>query len=327
MLDSSSYLLETARSLVLNPKDPPTWSILAGHSRTVSDSIKSLITSIRDKAPGQRECDYSIDNINKCIRDIDQASLAAVGQTLPCRDDISMEALQEQLTSSVQEIGHLIDPVSTTARGEAAQLGHKVTQLARYFDPLIVASMGLASKLHNHQQQMTILDQSKTLSESALQMLYAAKEGGGNPKACHTHDAISEAAQLMKEAVDDIMVTLNEAASEGGMVGGMVESIAEAMGRLDEGTPPEPEGSFVDYQTTMVKCSKAIAITAQEMMTKSITCPEELGGLASQVTVDYGQLAHQGRLAAATAEPEEVRSHALCPMERCVLFFEMTPLP
>ncbi|XP_053742187.1 talin-2 isoform X1 [Synchiropus splendidus] len=306
MLDSSTYLLETARSLVLNPKDPPTWSILAGHSRTVSDSIKSLITSIRDKAPGQRECDYSIDNINKCIRDIEQASLAAVGQTLPCRDDISMEALQEQLTSSVQEIGHLIDPVSTAARGEAAQLGHKVTQLASYFDPLIVASVGLASKLHDHQQQMTILDQSKTLSESALQMLYAAKEGGGNPKASHTHDAISEAAQLMKEAVDDIMVTLNEAASEGGMVGGMVESIAEAMGRLDEGTPPEPEGSFVDYQTTMVKFSKAIAITAQEMMTKSVTCPEELGGLASQVTVDYGQLAHQGRLAAATAEPEEV---------------------
>lgn len=35
---------------------------------------------------------------------------------------------------------------------------------------------------------------------------------------------------------------------------------------MDEGTPPEPEGSFVDYQTTMVKFSKAIAITAQEMV-------------------------------------------------------------
>lgn len=36
--------------------------------------------------------------------------------------------------------------------------------------------------------------------------------------------------------------------------------------QVDEGTPPEPEGSFVDYQTTMVKFSKAIAITAQEMV-------------------------------------------------------------
>lgn len=52
------------------------------------------------------------------------------------------------------------------------------------------------------------------------------------PQASHTHDAISEASQLMKEAVDDIMVTLNDAASEGGMVGGMVEAIAEAMGRV-----------------------------------------------------------------------------------------------
>uniref|UniRef100_A0A673J260 Talin-2-like n=1 Tax=Sinocyclocheilus rhinocerous TaxID=307959 RepID=A0A673J260_9TELE len=289
MLDSSTHLLETARSLILNPKDPPTWSILAGHSRTVSDSIKSLITSIRDKAPGQRECDQSINSINKSIRDIEQVSLAAVGQSLPRRDDISLEALQEQLTSTVQEIGHLIDPISTAARGEAAQLGHKVTQLASYFEPVIVASVGLASKHADHQQQMNILDQTKTLFESALQMLYAAKEGGGNPKATHTHDAIAEAAQLMKEAVDDIMVTLNEAASEGGMVGGMVESIAESIGRVSD---------------SMLKISGWLCFP----MTKSVTCPEELGGLASQVTVDYSQLAQQGRLAAATAEPEEVGS-------------------
>lgn len=42
-------------------------------------------------------------------------------------------------------------------------------------------------------------------------------------------------------------------------------------------------------------------------MTKSVTSPDELGALASQVTVDYSQLAVQGRLAAHTAEPEEVR--------------------
>ncbi|XP_021565149.1 talin-2-like [Carlito syrichta] len=306
MLESSSYLIRTARSLAINPKDPPTWSVLAGHSHTVSDSIKSLITSIRDKAPGQRECDYSIDGINRCIRDIEQASLAAVSQSLATRDDISVEALQEQLTSVVQEIGHLIDPIATAARGEAAQLGHKVTQLASYFEPLILAAVGVASKILDHQQQMTVLDQTKTLAESALQMLYAAKEGGGNPKAQHTHDAITEAAQLMKEAVDDIMVTLNEAASEVGLVGGMVDAIAEAMGKLDEGTPPEPKGTFVDYQTTVVKYSKAIAVTAQEMMTKSVTNPEELGGLASQMTSDYGHLALQGQMAAATAEPEEI---------------------
>lgn len=57
-----------------------------------------------------------------------------------------------------------------------------MTQLAGYFEPLIQASVGVASKLKDHQQQMTFLDQTKTMAESALQMLYAAKEGGGNPK-------------------------------------------------------------------------------------------------------------------------------------------------
>lgn len=28
----------------------------------------------------------------------------------------------------------------------------------------------------------------------------------------------------------------------------------------------EPEGSFVDYQTTMVRTAKAIAVTVQEMV-------------------------------------------------------------
>lgn len=127
------------------------------------------------------------------------------------------QALQEQLTSSVQEVGHLIEPISTAANGEAAQLGHKVnkmmkpfqskisfhivfnsnacheyelkpfsvpqvSQLVSYFTPLVSASMGMASKIFDHQQQMNLLDQTKTLTESALQMLYAAKEGGGNPK-------------------------------------------------------------------------------------------------------------------------------------------------
>lgn len=55
------------------------------------------------------------------------------------------------------------------------------------------------------------------------------------PQAQHTHDAITEAAQLMKEAVDDIMVTLNEAASEVGLVGGMVDAIAEAMSKVGLG--------------------------------------------------------------------------------------------
>ncbi|XP_029139948.1 talin-1 [Protobothrops mucrosquamatus] len=310
MLESSAGLIQTARSLAVNPKDPPKWSVLAGHSRTVSDSIKKLITNMRDKAPGQRECDEAIEALNKCVRDVDQASLAAISQQLAPREGISQEALHNQMLTAVQEISNLIEPVAGAARAEASQLGHKVSQLAQYFEPLVMAAVGAASKMLNHQQQMNLLDQTKTLAESGLQMLYTAKEAGGNPKqATHTQEALEEAAQMMREAVEDLTATLNEAASAAGVVGGMVDSIRQAINQLDEGPMGEPEGTFVDYQTTMVKTAKAIAVTVQEMVTKSTTNPDELGVLANQLTSDYGHLALQAKPAALTAENEEIGSH------------------
>ncbi|NXH92373.1 TLN1 protein, partial [Edolisoma coerulescens] len=310
MLESSAGLIQTARSLAVNPKDPPQWSVLAGHSRTVSDSIKKLITNMRDKAPGQRECDEAIEVLNRCLREVDQASLAAISQQLAPRQDISQEALHNQMITAVQEISNLIEPVAAAARAEASQLGHKVSQMAQYFEPLITAAVGAASKTPNHQQQMNLLDQTKTLAESALQMLYTAKEAGGNPKqAAHTQEALEEAVQMMKEAVEDLTTTLNEAASAAGVVGGMVDSITQAINQLDEGPMGEPEGTFVDYQTTMVKTAKAIAVTVQEMVTKSTTNPDELGILANQLTHDYGQLAQEAKPAALTAENEEIGSH------------------
>ncbi|RXN11823.1 talin-1 isoform X1 [Labeo rohita] len=309
MLESSTGLIQTARSLAVNPKDPPKWSVLAGHSRTVSDSIKKLITNMREKAPGQRECDDAIEALNNCIREVDKASLAAISQQLTPRDDISHEALHEQMAASVNEISNLIEPVAIAARSDASQLGHKVSQMVSYFEPLIMAAIGTASKILNSQQQMSVLDQTKTLAESALQMLYTAKEAGGNHKAAHTQEALEESVQMMKEAVDDLAATLAEAASAAGAVGGMVNSITQAINKMEDGPGNEPEGSFVDYQTTMVKTAKAIAVTVQEMVTKSNTNPDELGGLANQLTTEFGDLASEARCAAMTAENDEIGSH------------------
>uniref|UniRef100_F7CLM4 Talin 1 n=1 Tax=Ornithorhynchus anatinus TaxID=9258 RepID=F7CLM4_ORNAN len=286
MLESTGGLIQTARALAVNPRDPPRWSVLAGHSRTVSDSIKKLITSMRDKAPGQRECETAIAALNSCLRDLDQASLAAISQQLAPREGISQEALHTQMLTAVQEISHLIEPLANAARAEASQLGHKVSQMAQYFEPLTLAAVGAASKTQSHPQQMALLDQSKTLAESALQLLYTAKEAGGNPKV-----------RLMTDAVEDLTTTLNEAASAAGVVG------------LDEGPMGEPDGCFVDYQTTMVRTAKAVAVTVQEMVTKSSSNPEELGPLANQLTTDYGYLASQAKPAAMAAENEEIGAH------------------
>ena len=49
IIDGSCQMIHSAKSLAINPKDPPTWQALANSSKAVSDSIKRLVSSIRDK--------------------------------------------------------------------------------------------------------------------------------------------------------------------------------------------------------------------------------------------------------------------------------------
>lgn len=46
---------------------------------------------LRDMAPGQHECDNAIEHLNITIRDLDQASLAAISQKLTPRDEKSLK--------------------------------------------------------------------------------------------------------------------------------------------------------------------------------------------------------------------------------------------
>ena len=50
------------------------------------------------------------------------------------------------------------------------------------FNPLIHGIVGAASRTKDHNRQMALLNQAKTLAESMLEMLYAAKRSGGNPE-------------------------------------------------------------------------------------------------------------------------------------------------
>lgn len=44
---ASASILKTAKHLVVTPKDPPTWQLLANQSKSASESIKKLVASIR----------------------------------------------------------------------------------------------------------------------------------------------------------------------------------------------------------------------------------------------------------------------------------------
>ena len=77
--------------------------------------------------------------------------------------------------------------------------------MVSYFDPLVSNAIGSASNMVSSKQQVLILDQTKTVAECAQQLLYAAKESGGNPKATHVHGDIDESAEAMHTSIQVIV--------------------------------------------------------------------------------------------------------------------------
>ncbi|XP_053387301.1 talin-1-like [Mercenaria mercenaria] len=308
LIDGACKMLEAAKRLAINPKDPPTYQLYSNHSKSVSDSIKRLVSAIRDSAPGQKECDEAIENVNKSIRDLDQASLAAISGNLPSRTERSLRSYQEQMISCSREILETIENVKKAASREPEKLGHEVTKMANYLEPLSEAAVGAASLMNNSKQQMSTLDLTKTVIESTLQFLYSSKEGGGNPKASTTQENITTAGDDMKDVVQDLLQMLEESVSQAGEVTTMIDKISKSITKTDERIELKQGLGFVDYQTNMVKLAKNIAKTSQDMVGKSGTDVENLGLLANQLTRDFDLLASDSRGAAASAQNAEIAS-------------------
>nr|XP_027203263.1 talin-2-like [Dermatophagoides pteronyssinus] len=309
IIDASSNMIMSAKTLAINPKDPPGWQILANHSKNVSDSIKKLVTSIKDASPGQNECDDALEKLGSCIKKLDQSSLDAINKILHVRNDNTAKGFREAVSASLSEIRENIDPVRVAGKSKAEKLGHSITQLIGYFDLLVSNSIGYASKIPDDKQQNQILDKSKAVCESALQLIYTVKECGGNPKATSLHSEIEDSSQDMKNAIKNFENLMQSAASEEGHVNSIIEQLTKSLTRItassaiySNGSGSSPDNlSYVDYQTRMVANVKDIARIAQDMSAKSSTQVSQLGSLCTRLSENYANLANDvNGIAAAT---------------------------
>lgn len=47
MIDGACHMVTAAKQLAVNPKDPPTYQLYSNHSKSVSEAIKRLVSSIK----------------------------------------------------------------------------------------------------------------------------------------------------------------------------------------------------------------------------------------------------------------------------------------
>lgn len=92
--------------------------------------------------------------------------------------------------------------------------------MADLFPALAGAAIGAASRTSSSQMQNSLLEQSKTLAESGLQLMYAAKEAGGNPKRKEAHAKVDDGTQMVIAAATDLASLLEKVESEAGLIAG-----------------------------------------------------------------------------------------------------------
>ena len=255
----------------------------------------NVYSHFRDKAPGQKECDESVDKLNMNIRNLDQASLFVLEQNLTQNNESNLQGFNEQVENAGRALLDNIDKVRQAGKCEAEKLGHAVTQMSSYFDPMVSAAIGSASHMMNSKQQMCMLDQTKTVCECAVQLLYCCKEAGGNSRATHAHPDVDDAADTIRDTLQELLSTVESIATEAGVVSGLVESITTSMNHMGDrsAVTVDESGSFVDYQTSMVAAAKEIARLAQEMVSRLSTDTSQLGQLGANVAHQFNKLASE----------------------------------
>lgn len=295
VLDGVIEMVKAVKSVAVAPEDPTMWQQLAHHSKPMSNSVTKLVDSIREKAPGQAQCDQVLDAINTCARELDTASIAIGVQGLPKRQDNNLQGFTSQMLNASAELLDKLEPIKSAGKRNAESLGHAVTEISRYILPLTHGSIGASSHIIHSKKQIALIDQTRSVVESARELVEVAKEAGGNPRATHLHTRLDDAVENTREIILELNATVEKLSTESGIVSGLMEQIYRSISRITDKRQSilssSLSSSFVDYQTRMVQSAKEIARLANEMNAKAALDPSKLAQLSVDITHHYTEIA------------------------------------
>ncbi|XP_036337556.1 talin-2 [Rhagoletis pomonella] len=310
VIDGVIEMVKAAKSLALSPDDPPVWQQLSNASAPVSESVKRLVDNIREKAPGQAQCEQVLHTLNTCTRELDSCAMAVSAQGLSQRRDNNLHGFSGQTLNSAAELIDKLEPIRMAGKNNAEQLGHAVGEISRYIVPMVNGAIGACTHIVHTNQQMSLINQTKSVVESAVTLVQAAKDSAGNPRSTHAHSHLDESIDYTRQAIQELTETVEKINAEMGVVTGLMEQVNRAITRLTDKRQSllnaSYSDSFVDYQTRMVQSAKEIARLANEMNAKATIEPQLLPQLALEMTQHYTQITQDSVGASTTTSTPDV---------------------
>ena len=108
-----------------------------------------------------------------------------------------------------------------------------MTQTGQYSSPLASSTIAVASLSQPAARQVDLIDHAKTVGEALLQLVYSAKEAGGNRNIESAHESVHESVDMVREAVHEFRAMLNE--SPEAATSSLIASVEQSQQKLDNG--------------------------------------------------------------------------------------------
>ncbi|CAF5195768.1 unnamed protein product, partial [Rotaria magnacalcarata] len=155
----------------------------------------------------------------------------------------------------------------------------------------------------HRQEKLPLLEQSKSLVETSLQLILSTKESGGNVKHIQWHKIVDNNSDLLVKLINKLVHTIEEQSSAMAARNGLCEKIYKLISTLDS-TMTTNQGHFIDYQNRMTETLRQITKTIEQIHHSS-----DVANLANQLTCQYNELIHVTYGAMGTATTNDLAVH------------------
>lgn len=143
--------------------------------------------------------------------------------------------------------------------------------MANVFPGLARSAIAVASKTSS-QQQAILLEKTKILSQSTVQLLRDVQEAGGNPKAVEAHHKVEKSADVVHEAIKDLTTTTEQFDEfTSSWVTDMLEDVAKAVVKADDLSNIRIEKTYVGYRNLMLQSCQIIDKRSSELVSVELT--------------------------------------------------------
>lgn len=230
ILSSSKEMAGCIRSLCLDSSNEASVFLISAHSKTISESIQTLIQSLKALAPGEKECNESIQMISFLSSQIDACLVQLSISGLPDVSQKSTDEVLEAFTGSIRELKGINDSMIMTCQTNRLKFGEASKNLAESFQQIIPLSVDLAAKNSNVALQAKLLEKTKEITNMCLNFLCTCRS---SLDSAMSKDLLAQQKSNIDQVISSLTMDIEGGNATYSKFGNALDIITQKMRSLD----------------------------------------------------------------------------------------------